>query len=296
MTTAPALLDSPARRAARVEAVGRCRVLGILNVTPDSFSDGGRFDGVDRAIARGLELVEQGADVVDVGGESTRPGAARVDEHKELGRVLPVIRALSQEGVTVSVDTMRASVAAAALEAGAAIVNDVSGGLADPAMLAVLAESGALGVLMHWRGHAAHMQQRATYDDVVGEVVAELSMRVDAALAAGVPAEKIVLDPGLGFAKSADQTWSLLAALPQLQSLGLPVLVGASRKRFLAECVDYGGLEPGHPLDRDDSSTAVAAIAAVGGAWGVRVHAVPAAAAAVRVARRLHAVRSGAGA
>ncbi|KRA37836.1 dihydropteroate synthase [Nocardioides sp. Root614] len=279
-----------------MEALGRCRVLGILNVTPDSFSDGGRFDGVDRAIARGLALVEQGADVVDVGGESTRPGAVRVDEHEELGRVLPVIRALSEEGVTVSVDTMRASVAAAAIESGAAIVNDVSGGLADPAMLAVLADSGALGVLMHWRGHAAHMQQRATYDDVVGEVLAELSMRVDAALAAGVPAEKIVLDPGLGFAKSADQTWSLLAALPQLQSLGLPVLVGASRKRFLAECVDHGGLEPGHPLDRDDASTAVAAIAAAGGAWGVRVHAVPAASAAVRVARRLHAVRSGAGA
>ncbi len=296
MTTAPTLLESPTRRADRVEAVGRCRVLGILNVTPDSFSDGGRFDGVDRAIARGIALVEQGADIVDVGGESTRPGAVRVDEHEELGRVLPVVRALCEEGVTVSVDTMRASVAAAAIDAGAAIVNDVSGGLADPAMLAVLADSGALGVLMHWRGHAAQMQQRATYDDLVGDVLAELSMRVEAALAAGVQAERIVLDPGLGFAKSAEQTWSLLAELPRLQSLGLPVLVGASRKRFLAECVDYGALEPGHPLDRDDASTAVAAIAAAGGAWGVRVHAVPAASAAVRVARRLHAVRTGVGA
>ena len=272
--------------------VGRCRVLGILNVTPDSFSDGGQFDGLDTAVARGLTLVEQGADIVDVGGESTRPGAVRVDEREEIRRVLPVIRALSEEQVAVSVDTMRASVAARALEAGAVIVNDVSGGLADPAMLSVLADSGVPGVLMHWRGHAEQMDRRAIYASVVDDVCRELSMRADAALAAGMLAENIVLDPGLGFAKTADQTWNLLAALPDLKSLGFPILIGASRKRFLADCVDYGGLEASQPQDRDEASTAVATIAATGGAWGVRVHAASPAAAAVRVSARLDAARA----
>lgn len=268
-------------------AVGRCQVLGVLNVTPDSFSDGGRFDGFDAAVARGLGLVQQGADIVDVGGESTRPGAARVDEAVELRRVIPVIGALSNAGVSVSVDTMRASVAEKALEAGAVMVNDVSGGLADPAMLRLIAESRARCILMHWRAHSAVMDAFAGYHSVVEEVRVELSRRVDAAVAAGVHAENVVLDPGLGFAKTAQHNWSVLAALPQLLDLGFPVLVGASRKRFLAECVDYGGLDPDNPLNRDDVSSAVATLAASAGAWGVRVHAVAPAAAAVRVVSRI---------
>jgi len=277
----------PTTRPEASAAVGRCQVLGVLNVTPDSFSDGGRFEGFDAAVARGLGLVQQGADIVDVGGESTRPGAARVDEAVELRRVIPVIGALSNAGVSVSVDTMRASVAEKALEAGAIVVNDVSGGLADPAMLPLIADSRARCILMHWRAHAAVMDAFAGYHSVVEEVCAELARRVDAALAAGVHAENIVLDPGLGFAKTAQHNWSVLAALPELRDLGFPVLVGASRKRFLAECVDYGGLDPDSPLDRDDVSSAVAAFAASAGAWGVRVHAVAPAAAAVRVASRI---------
>lgn len=273
-------------------AVGRCQVLGVLNVTPDSFSDGGRFDGFDVAVERGLGLVQQGADIVDVGGESTRPGAERVDEEVELRRVIPVIGALSDAGVRVSVDTMRASVAEKALEAGAVVVNDVSGGLADPAMLPLIAESRTDCILMHWRAHAAVMDAFAGYRSVVEEVRVELARRVDAALAAGVRAENIVLDPGLGFAKTAQHNWSVLAALPQVLDLGFPVLVGASRKRFLAECVDYGGLDPDNPVDRDDVSSAVAALAASAGAWGVRVHAVAPAAAAVRVASRIATART----
>ncbi|WP_374116432.1 dihydropteroate synthase [Hoyosella sp. YIM 151337] len=269
--------------------LSRCKVLGILNVTPDSFSDGGWCVASDAAIAKGLGLARQGADVIDVGGESTRPGAVRVDAEEEMRRVIPVIGALSEAGITVSVDTMRADVAASALEAGADIVNDVSGGLADPSMLPLLADSGTTCVLMHWRAHAAVMQRHAVYDDVVADVCDELARRVDAALAAGVLAENIVLDPGLGFAKTAEQSWSLLAALPDLRRLGFPLLIGASRKRFLAECVDYGARNPASPIDRDEASNAVAALAAAAGAWGVRVHAVAPAAAAVRVAERLHA-------
>ncbi|HWU23838.1 MAG TPA: dihydropteroate synthase, partial [Nocardioides sp.] len=214
----------------------RCQVLGILNVTPDSFSDGGRYAGTDAAVAGGRWLVDQGADLVDVGGESTRPGAARVDEAEELRRVVPVVAALSAAGIAVSIDTMRAAVAAAAVEAGAVLVNDVSGGLADPAMLPFVAEAEIACVLMHWRGHSAGMQQLAVYADVVEDVRAELARRAEAAVAAGVRPERIVLDPGLGFAKDADHNWELLASLPRLQSLGLPLLIGASRKRFLSDC------------------------------------------------------------
>jgi dihydropteroate synthase len=267
-------------------------VLGILNVTPDSFSDGGRFLDFDAAVACGLRLVKQGADIVDVGGESTRPGAPRVDEAEELRRVIPVIRALADTGVSVSVDTMRAQVAARALDEGAVLVNDVSGGLADPSMLAMLADSAAPCVLMHWRAHARHMDRHATYGSVVDDVLAELGARVDAAVAAGVAAGNIVLDPGLGFAKTPEQTWSLLAAIPKLREFGVPLLVGASRKRFLAECVDYGACDPARPVDRDDASSAVAALAAAAGVWGVRVHEVGPAAAAVRVAARLGAART----
>jgi dihydropteroate synthase len=271
----------------------RCQVLGILNVTPDSFSDGGRFDRLDSAIAAGLALVRQGADMVDVGGESTRPGAARVDAAEELRRVIPVIGALSSAGVRVSVDTMRASVAEQGLKAGAVMVNDVSGGLADPAMLPLIAASRVRCILMHWRAHSAVMDAFAGYHAVVDDVCAELAKRVDSALAVGVRAEDIVLDPGLGFAKTAEHSWSLLAAVPALRDLGFPLLIGASRKRFLSDCVDYGGLDPQDPLARDDVSGAVAALAASAGTWGVRVHAVAPAAAAVRVAARVETARVG---
>lgn len=262
----------------------RCQVLGILNVTPDSFSDGGRFNAVDAAVERGRWLVRHGADLVDVGGESTRPGAQRIDEAEELRRVVPVIAQLSAAGVAVSIDTMRARVAAAAIDAGAVLVNDVSGGLADPAMLPFVAEAQVPCILMHWRGHSTEMEQLAVYADVVEDVRDELSRRVDAALTAGVRLDRIVLDPGLGFAKDSTHNWQLLGGLARLRSLGLPVLVGASRKRFLADCVTCDGTDAGHPAGRDDASSAVAALAAGQGVWGVRVHEPAAAAAAVRVA------------
>ncbi|MFJ2757398.1 dihydropteroate synthase [Nocardioides sp. NPDC087217] len=265
----------------------RCQVMGIINVTPDSFSDGGRFLDVDAAVRRGLELMRDGADLLDVGGESTRPGAQRVSATEEIARVIPVIEALAREGLPVSVDTMRASVAQRAVAAGAVIVNDVSGGLADPRMLPFLAEAEVTCVLMHWRAHSMRMDDFCFYDSVVGDVCAELRGRVDSALAAGVRPERIVLDPGLGFAKNAAQSWELLAALPALRDLGFPVLVGASRKRFLAEAAAYGRRAPDVAADRDEASDAVAAIAAAGGAWGVRVHSVSGAAAASRVAARL---------
>lgn len=246
--------------------VGRCRVMGILNVTPEP---------------------------PPVGGESTRPGADRVAEDEELRRVVPVVRALSSAGAQVSVDTTRASVAAAAVHAGATLVNDVSGGLTDPDMLPFIAHAGVPCVLMHWRAHSKVMQQHATYRIVVEDVRSDLARRCDAALTAGIGADRIILDPGLGFAKTADHSWSLLARLPRLMSLGFPVLVGASRKAFLGECVDHDGLDAARPADRDGVSAAVASIAAATGVWGVRVHDVPAAAAASRVAARLAAARTG---
>jgi dihydropteroate synthase len=271
----------------------RPSVMGVVNVTPDSFSDGGRFADASAAVEHGLTLVRQGADLVDVGGESTRPGAGRVSEDEELLRVVPVVRALSSAGALVSIDTMRASVAAAAVEAGAILVNDVSGGRADPDMLPFLADAGVPCVLMHWRAHSNLMQQRATYRSVVEDVRGELARRCDAAVAAGISADRIILDPGLGFAKTGEHNWSVLARLPRLMSLGFPLLVGASRKAFLAECVDYGDLDARRPVDRDDVSAAVATIAALTGVWGVRVHDVPAAAAGSRVVSRLASERSG---
>lgn len=212
---------------------GRCVVIGILNVTPDSFSDGGRYCDRDDAVAHGVALRAQGADLVDVGGESTRPGAQRVDAPTEIARVVPVLRELAASGVPCSVDTTRAAVAEAALEAGAIMVNDVSGGLADPAMAPVLARCRVPWILMHWRGHSDRMDELATYSDVVVEVRAELVARVDAAVVAGVDPGALVLDPGLGFAKTAAHNWALLGHLEVLTELGFPVLVGASRKRFL---------------------------------------------------------------
>jgi dihydropteroate synthase len=251
---------------------GRCLVMGVLNVTPDSFSDGGRYLRRADAIAHGVAIRDRGADLVDVGGESTRPGAQRIDPEVEAARVVPVIRELAEVGVVVSVDTMRAAVAAAALDAGASIVNDVSGGLADPDMARVVAERGVPWILMHWRGHSTEMDTLARYDDVVIDVRDELSARVDAALAAGVPASSLVLDPGLGFAKTAAHNWALLHRLDVLQKLGFPVLVGASRKRFLGRLLAGPDGAPRPPDGREDATAALSALAAMAGAWGVRVH------------------------
>jgi dihydropteroate synthase len=284
-----AIIASPATSLPLASSAERCRVMGIVNVTPDSFSDGGLFRHAGAAVEHGLGLVQQGADMVDVGGESTRPGAARVSEEKELRRVVPVVEALSDAGAQVSVDTMRAAVAAAAVAAGAVLVNDVSGGLADSAMLPFLAEARVPCVLMHWRAHSQVMQKHAVYGSVVDEVRSELARRCEAALSAGVREDRIVIDPGLGFAKTSEHNWSVLADLPRLMTLGFPILVGASRKRFLAECVDYGDLDGTRPADRDDVSAAVATIAAATGVWGVRVHSVAAAAAASRTVSRLRA-------
>ena len=254
--------------------------MGVLNVTPDSFSDGGSFSDADAAIAHGLDLVAQGADVVDVGGESTRPGAAPVDEDEELRRVRPVVRALAQEGVVVSIDTTRAAVAEVALDDGARIVNDVSGGTSS-SLLKVVAEAGAPYVLMHSRGPAG---TKVDYDDVVAEVCSDLARRLADAVETGVREDRVVLDPGLGFAKNARQNLALLNALPALVALGPPLLVGASRKSFLGALLD--GREV---TDRDDATQATTALAAWHGAWGVRVHVVRPAADAVRVVAAVRA-------
>jgi dihydropteroate synthase len=258
--------------------------MGILNVTPDSFSDGGRWLDCDQAVAHGVAMRDAGADVVDVGGESTRPGAGRVEPEVELARVLPVVRGLVAAGVCVSIDTTRAAVAEAAVAAGATVVNDVSGGQADPAMAAAVAAAQVPWILMHWRGHSDRMGTLATYGDVVTEVRSELRARVDAAVAAGVEPARLVLDPGLGFAKTAEHNWALLRRLDALVELGFPVLVGASRKRFLGSLLadEQGGLRP--TAGRDVATAAVSTLAAHLGAWGVRVHDVVGSLDAVRVA------------
>ncbi|TNC28264.1 dihydropteroate synthase [Amycolatopsis alkalitolerans] len=258
--------------------------MGVLNVTPDSFSDGGRYLDADSALAHAHEMWARGADIIDVGGESTRPGALRVDAQTEIDRVLPVIRALAEDGLRLSVDTTRAAVAEAALDAGARIINDVSGGLADPNMAKVAAATEAPWILMHWRGHSKDMNSLAQYEDVVADVRAELSARVDAALAAGVAAERIVIDPGLGFAKHAPQDWALLHNLASFVDMGFPVLVGASRKRFLGRLLADAEGTPRRPSGREDATAAISALAAAAGAWGVRVHSVGASLDAVAVA------------
>ncbi|MBT2369042.1 dihydropteroate synthase [Streptomyces sp. ISL-10] len=268
----------------------RCAVMGVVNVTPDSFSDGGQWFDTTAAIKRGLDLVAQGADLVDVGGESTRPGATRVDEAEELRRVVPVVRGLAAEGVVVSVDTMRASVAEQAIAAGAGLVNDVSGGLADPRMVPAVADCGAPFVVMHWRGFSEDMNSRAVYGDVVAEVVSELRERMEAVVAGGIAPERIVIDPGLGFAKTAEHDLALVAHLEELRALGRPVLVAASRKRFLGRVLAKEGAAP-PARERDAATAAVSAIAAHEGAWAVRVHEVRATADAVRVARAVEGAR-----
>jgi len=264
---------------------GRCAVFGILNITPDSFSDGGVNLATATAVERGIAALRAGVDVLDVGGESTRPGARRVSTEVELRRVLPVVEGLVAAGALVSVDTMRAEVARQCARAGARIVNDVSGGLADPEMYSTVADLGLPYILMHWRGHSVDMGSKASYADVVREVGEELAARLAAAVDAGIDPERIVLDPGLGFAKNPEHDWALLRAQQRLQrELGRPLLIGHSRKRFLgALLADEQGV-PRPPAERDAATIAVAAVAASRGAWGVRVHASVAAADAVRVA------------
>ncbi|MER7149553.1 dihydropteroate synthase [Streptomyces lydicus] len=274
----------------------RCAVMGVVNVTPDSFSDGGEWFDTELAVKHGLDLVAQGADLVDVGGESTRPGAARVDEAEELRRVVPVVRELAAAGVVVSVDTMRASVAEQAVEAGAQLVNDVSGGAADPAMVPVVAAHHVPFVVMHWRGQSIDMNNRAVYGDVVAEVVDELGRSVERAVAGGIDPDRIVIDPGLGFAKAAEHDLALVAHLSRLRALGRPLLVAASRKRFLGRVL-AGGAEAAPPpaRERDAATAAVSAIVAREGAWAVRVHEVRASADAVRVARAVESATAGDG-
>jgi dihydropteroate synthase len=263
-------------------------VMGIVNVTPDSFSDGGRFLATDDAVAHGRELLADGADILDIGGESTRPGATRPLVEEELARVVPVISELAAAGAVVSVDTMRAEVAEAALAAGATIVNDVSGGLADPRILSVTAAAGATYLCMHWRGHSDVMQTLTSYDGpggVVAAVRAELAQRVDAARAAGV--DKLVLDPGLGFAKTADQNWELLRGLDEIGALGLPVLVGASRKAFLGRLLPDTAGDPRPVGQREHAHIALITLLAARGLWGLRVHDVRAARDALAVVGRM---------
>ncbi|MFS0883822.1 dihydropteroate synthase [Aeromicrobium sp. 179-A 4D2 NHS] len=269
----------------------RCVVMGVVNVTPDSFSDGGRWFDPGAAVEHGLELVRQGADLVDVGGESTRPGALPVDRDEELRRVVPVVRRLAEAGVVVSVDTMWAETAEASLEAGAAIVNDVSGGRADPRMVPLVAAAGVPFVVMHWRAHSPSMQQHTEYADVLEDVLAELGEQLRTVVDGGVAPERIVVDPGLGFSKTGEQNWTLLAHLDRFAALGHPLLVAASRKGFLgALLADEVGPRP--VGERDDATAAISTVSAMAGAWGVRVHEPRRSADAVRVVARLRAEAS----
>jgi dihydropteroate synthase len=265
--------------------------MGVVNVTPDSFSDGGKWFEPSAAIAHGRDLLAEGADLLDVGGESTRPGAERPAQAEEIRRVLPVIEALAAGGALISIDTMRADVAVLALDAGAVMVNDVSAGQADPDMLGLVADRGVAYVAMHWRGHSAGMQQRAQYGDVVAEVIAELAERLEVIRSAGVDLAKVAVDPGLGFAKNAEHNWEVLRRLREFAVLEQPLLVAASRKTFLGRLLaDEETGEPRPAVRRDDASAAVSALAAASGAWCVRAHAVASSADAVRVARRWGAV------
>jgi dihydropteroate synthase len=269
----------------------RIVVMGVLNVTPDSFSDGGRYAGLDAALDHARVMVAEGADLIDVGGESTRPGAQRVPVEEEARRVLPVIELLAAEGIKVSVDTYRAAVAELAVAAGASVVNDVSGGLGDSDMARVVKDAGCPWILMHWRGHSDRMADLAHYDNVVTDVRTELMARVTDALAAGVGADQLLLDPGLGFAKKAEHNWALLAHLDTFTSLGLPVLLGASRKSFLGRLLadPAGTVRP--TAGREDATTALTTFAGLNGAWGVRVHDVGANVDAALVAAAIRSAR-----
>jgi dihydropteroate synthase len=240
-------------------------VMGILNVTPDSFADGGRHNDFEAAVHRAHEMLEEGVDIIDIGGESTKPGAERVSEAEEFDRVIPVIKELAKSGVRISIDTMRASTARAAIEAGAQIINDVSGGLADPKMLTTAAELQVPYIAMHWRGHSKDMNSLAVYDDVVKDVISELKERISAALDAGITEDKLIIDPGLGFAKDAQHNWDIIDSIDQFVAMGYPVLIGASRKRFL------GG---DNPDEREAATIRLTKRLSTSGIWGVRVHSV----------------------
>jgi dihydropteroate synthase len=280
----------PPRYVDGLPRLDRCLVMGVLNVTPDSFSDGGRYLDPSLAVKHGRQLVSDGADLVDVGGESTRPGAVRPSVQEEIDRVVPVVAALAGEGVLLSVDTMRAVVAEEAVRAGAVLVNDVSGGRADEDMLATVARLGATRgttyVLMHWRAHSLRMQQHAEYGDVVGEVLRELAEQLRAARDAGIAPGRIAVDPGIGFSKTAEQNWDVLAGMERLHELGHPVLIATSRKRFLGSLLADANGELRPPERREDGTTATSALAAAAGAWCIRAHAVRANLDAVRVAAR----------
>lgn len=257
----------------------RTKIMGILNVTADSFSDGGKYLDTDSAVKHGIAMMEQGADIIDIGGESTRPGAQRVSVEEEQLRVLPVIGSLVRAGAVVSIDTMNAATAILAIERGAQYVNDVSGGLADFFMPKVVAQSDATFIASHWRGHSVDMDNKALYKDAPTDITRELSERVEALLAEGMKPDKLILDPGLGFAKNSEHNWQMLGRLDELQALGYPLLIGASRKRFLASLLP----EDATVEDRDSASVAVSVLAAQAGAWGVRVHDVARTAGALRV-------------
>ncbi len=240
-------------------------IMGILNITPDSFADGGRHNEFDAAVARGLEVIAEGADIIDIGGESTRPGAERVSEAEEMGRTIPVITELAKHGARISIDTMRASTAEAAIEAGASIINDVSGGLADPLMLQTAARLKVPYIAMHWRGQSKDMNSKAIYNDVVIDVISELQERITAALDAGIEVGNLIIDPGLGFAKDAEHNWEIIDSVDSFVDLGYPVLIGASRKRFL------GGDSPD---EREQATIDLTKRLATTGVWAVRVHSV----------------------
>lgn len=266
---------------------GRTLVVGVVNVTPDSFSDGGEWLDPDDAIVHGLELLAEGADLVDVGGESTRPGAVRPTQEVELARVIPVVRALSAAGGIVSVDTMRPEVAEQAVAAGARAINDVSGGLADPRMLATVARLEVPYVCMHWRGHSADMQSRAVYADLAAEVTAELREQIQAALAAGIRRDRLILDPGFGFAKTGEHNWELLNHLDDLDALGYPILYGLSRKTFLGTLLATPDGKPRPARERDDASLALTTLLAQRRVWAVRVHRVRSTCDAIAVVERM---------
>lgn len=241
------------------------KVMGILNVTPDSFADGGKHDTYEKAVARGLEMIAEGVDIIDIGGESTRPGADRVSAYEEQARVLPVIEKLSQTGIPISIDTMRAETAVLAIEAGASIVNDVSGGIADDLMHESVADMGCPYILMHWRGHSKDMNSRAVYGDLVAEVISEMQLQMDLALRAGISRNNLIIDPGLGFAKDAEHNWEILRRIDEFTNLGFPVLIGGSRKRFL------GGSTPD---EREEATVALTKSLLDKSIWAVRVHSV----------------------
>lgn len=280
----------PAGLPTQLVRLDRTAVMGVLNVTPDSFSDGGRFAPIDLAVARGQELFSQGADIVDIGGESTRPGAQRVTLDEELARTIPVVKALSDQGIPVSIDTMRAQVAQAAVESGAVIINDVSGGKADPNMSGILATIDVPYILMHWRGHSTEMNTLTGYSNVTVDVRQELEDQAAVVCQSDVSSNRIVLDPGIGFSKTAEQNWSVLGQLETLQALGYPLLVGASRKKFLGELLAADGIA--RDVDeRESATTALTTLLAMARVWAVRVHDVRAARDAIAVVDKMQESR-----